>query len=206
MKFGYARISTEDQKLDMQIDSLLKAGIEHENIYTDISSGVKTKRPGFDKMLMKLRKEDEVIFWRLDRIGRNLSHILKVIDGFDRDGIIFRSIQEPMMDTSSPMGKVFIQFVGVMAEFERNSLIERTNAGLAAAKKRGRTGGRKAGLSDKAKRTARMAESLYNEQELTVDEMCITLGIKSKATLYKYLRFRGVDIGGLEPRKKQVTL
>lgn len=201
MKIGYARISTSDQVLDLQIDSLLKAGVAMENIYTDVSSGIKAQRPGMDKMLMKLRKDDEVIVWRLDRIGRNLSHILKVVEGFNHDGVVFRSIQEPMMDTSTPMGKMFIQFVGMFAEFERNSLIERTNAGLASARKRGRIGGRRPGLNDKAKRKAKIVKTLYIGG-MPVSEICTNTGIKSKATIYSYLRFMGVEPDGTEKRKK----
>jgi len=200
MKFGYARISTSDQKLDMQIDSLLRAGVDHKNIFTDISSGVKTSRPGFDKMISILRKDDEVVIWRLDRLARNLSHLLKVVEGWNHDGIILKSLQEPMVDPTTSTGKMFIQMVGMMAELERNSLIERTNAGLSAAKKRGRTGGRPKGMSKEAKRKAKLCKGMYLGGS-TVRDIIEGVGI-SRATIYKYLRHEGVEPDGLEERQK----
>lgn len=200
MKFGYARISTPDQKLDLQIDSLMRAMVPHENIFTDVSSGVKTERPGFDNLQGKLRKGDEVYVWRLDRVGRNLSHLLKVVEGWSHDGIKLISLQEPMVDPDSATGKMFIQMVGMMAEFERNNLIERTNAGLSAAKKRGRKGGRPKGMSDEAKRKAKLCKRLYLS-ECTVKEICASIGI-SKATMYKYLEYEGVKVDGFKNREK----
>jgi len=201
MKFGYARISTSDQKMDLQIDALLRAGVEHENIYTDISSGAKSKRKGLDLMMSKLRKDDEVIVWRLDRLARSLSHILKLIEGWGHDGISFKSIQEAAMDTSTAYGKAIIQMSGIFAELERNILIERTNAGLSAARKKGRIGGRRPGLNDKAKRKAKIVKTLYIGG-MPVSEICTNTGIKSKATIYSYLRFMGVEPDGTEKRKK----
>jgi len=200
MIFGYARISTPEQKLDMQIDSLLRAGVEHKNIVTDISSGVKTVRPGFDAMASKLRSGDHVVIWRLDRLARNLTHLLKVVEGWDHDGIVMKSLQEPMVDPSTATGKMFIQMVGMMAELERNTMIERTNAGLSAARKRGRVGGRPSGLSVKAKKKAKLVKGMYLGGA-TIKEIEDGVGI-SRATLYKYLRIEGVKPDGNEERQR----
>ena len=201
MKFGYARISTEGQKLDMQLDALLRAGVEQENIYTDISSGAKKDRLGFDKMLTKLRKGDEVIVWKLDRVARSVVHISKLMEGWEAEGIQFRSIQEAFFDTTSSHGRFVFTLFSAVAQLERDILIERTNAGLAAARKRGRKGGRPSGLSKESKKKAKVCAKLYKANTLTIEEIMEITGIGSKATFYKYLRYMEVEPDGFVPNK-----
>lgn len=191
MTLGYARTSTPEQSLDSQIDALKKAGCEH--IFTDQVSGAKTVRPGLDEMLGKLRKGDTIVVWRLDRLGRNLKHLIQLLDDFTEQGIEFVSITEGI-DTKTPMGKLNFHMVGALAEFYRNINRENTLAGLASSARKGRKGGRPKGLSKKAEQTSRIAASLYQEDQLSAAQISEQLNI-SKSTLYRYLRARGVKIG-----------
>lgn len=191
MVIGYARISRHEQSFDLQDDALKAAGCER--IYRDQMSGAKEQRKGLDEMLQQIRDGDLVVVWRLDRLGRSLKHLIGLVEQFEKLGVQFRSIQEGM-DTSTPTGKMIFQVFGAVAEFERNLIRERTNAGLAAARSRGRIGGRPKGLSKKAEQTSRIAESLWNEGKLLPLEICEQLSI-SKSTLYRYLKARGVQIG-----------
>lgn len=190
MKIGYARVSTKEQNLDLQIDALQKAGCE--KIFQEKASGKNTARPELDKMLEQLRKGDIVVIYKLDRLGRNLKHLVELAEFFDSKGISFISISENF-DTTSSQGKLFFHFFASIAQFERDLIKERTMAGLESARKRGRIGGRPKGLSKKAERLAIIAESLYKENTLSVQEIADNLGI-AKSTLYRYLRFRGVEI------------
>ena len=101
MVFGYLRVSTKSQKLDLQIDSLLKNGVSSKNMFSDIASGVKTERPGLDELLSKLREGDTVVVWKMDRIARSLSHLVKLMEDFNEKGVHFKSIQESFIDTTS---------------------------------------------------------------------------------------------------------
>lgn len=202
MKFGYARISTKDQNMDMQLDALLRAGIEEKNIYKDISSGIKRERIGFDAMLIKLRKGDEVVMWKLDRIARSVAHMSKLMEGWEAEGIQFRSIMEPHLDTSSSQGKFMFTIFSAFAQLERDVIVERTTAGLRAAAKRGRKGGRPHGLSKSAKKKSLMCAKLYKTNTTTIEDIMDMVGIGSKATFYKYLRYQGVKPDGYVPNKK----
>lgn len=195
MIFGYARISTKEQSFDLQLDALLKEGIEIENIYKDISSGAKAERKELDLLLSKLRKGDVVVVWRMDRVARSVIHFHKLMEMFSEKGVNFRSIQEPFIDTTTSHGKFVFTLFGAVAQLERDLIIERTNAGLESARSRGKFGGRKEGLSKEAEKKAIVAATLYNEGNLSVKEICKTINIGSKRTLYKYLRHRGVEIG-----------
>ncbi|MCB9093364.1 MAG: recombinase family protein [Halobacteriovoraceae bacterium] len=182
MKFGYARTSKLEQNLDLQIDELKKAGCE--KIITDKISGSVAERPGLAKLKEQLRpKEDVVVVWRLDRLGRSLKHLIDWFIELEKNGIEFQSLHEKI-DTSSPTGKLIFHLFGALAEFEKNLIQERTQAGLAAARARGRLGGRPKRL-DSAKRS--LVVKLYKDKESTVKEICNMMGI-SKPTLYKYLR------------------
>ena len=191
MLFGYARISTDSQNLDLQIDALLKSGVKQKNIYTDISSGSKSKRKGLDLLLSKLREEDTVVVWKMDRIARSLSHLIKLVEHFEKEKIHFRSIQEQFIDTTSAHGKFVFSLFGAVAQLERDILIERTKAGLESSRRRGILPGRKKGLSQEAKQKAILAEKYYKENKLRVDEIMKLIDVKSKRTLYKYLAFQG---------------
>jgi DNA invertase Pin-like site-specific DNA recombinase len=178
MNIGYARVSTQDQNLDLQNDALKAAGCE--NIYTDKMSGAKTNRPGLEEILGFIRKGDTLVVWKLDRLGRSLKHLIQVLNQLDERGVYFKSIQESL-DTSTPGGKLIFHVFGALAEFERDIIRERTMAGLAAARARGRKGGRPRKLS---KKQVEMAKKLMNDPTISIGEICRTMGV-SKATLYR---------------------
>ncbi len=139
MKIGYARISTLEQNLDLQVDALKKEGCE--KIITDEVSGSVADRPGLSKVRELLRKGDTLVVWRLDRLGRTLRHLIEWVNELDEQGISFKSLQETI-DTNSSSGKLIFHIFGALSEFERNLIRERTRAGLEAARSRGRQGGR----------------------------------------------------------------
>src|ERR671930_1010090 len=141
MKIGYARVSTNEQNLDLQRDALLKAGVSAKDIHTDKVTGVKAERPGLQAALSHLREGDTLIVWRLDRLGRSLKHLIETVTSLKQQGIAFKSLTENI-DTATATGQLVFHIFGALAEFERNLITERTMAGLQAARSRGRTGGR----------------------------------------------------------------
>ena len=180
MLIGYARVSKTEQHLELQLDALNKAGCEQ--IYTDKITGSKTERKGLEEALSHLRKGDTLVVWRLDRLGRSLKHLIDTLKGFHEKGIEFKSLTENI-DTSTPTGMLMFHLIGALAEFERNLIRERTNAGLEAARARGHKGGRpKKGETE----TKRMARKLYEDKTITIKDICTSLRI-SKATLYRYV-------------------
>lgn len=181
MKIGYARVSTHDQNLDLQRDALIKAGCE--KIIDDQITGSVSKRPGLDKVKELLREGDTLVVWRLDRLGRSLRDLIDWIQYLEAHGVALQSLHENI-DTQTPTGKLTFHLFGALAEFERNLIRERTQAGLAAARARGRLGGRPKSL-DAEKR--QLAIDLYNEKKMPVQKLCEMLGI-SKPTLYSYVR------------------
>tara|TARA_R110000868_G_scaffold31722_3_gene116205 strand:- start:20152 stop:20820 length:669 start_codon:yes stop_codon:yes gene_type:complete len=191
MLFGYVRVSTKTQNPSLQIDALLKEGVTEKNIYRDVSSGAKAERHDLDLMISKLREGDTVIVWKLDRIARSISHLLKLIDQFDKIGVKFKSINDPFIDTTSAHGKFIITLFGAVAQLERDIIIERTTAGLKSARRRGVQLGRKKGLGKEAKQKAMLAATYYKENKLPIVDIMKLVGIKSKPTLYKYLAIQG---------------
>jgi DNA invertase Pin-like site-specific DNA recombinase len=191
MKIGYARISTKDQNADLQRDALTEAGCE--KIYTDTASGAKAERPGLDRMIADVRHGDVIVIWKLDRLGRSLKHLIELVSDLSARGVGLQSINDPI-DTTTAQGRLIFNIFGSLAEFERELIRERTQAGLSAARARGRVGGRPKGLSNSAEATAMAVETLYRERRLTVIQICEKLNI-SKSTLYRYLRHRGVEPG-----------
>ena len=181
MKFGYARVSTVDQNLDLQRDALHAAGCEEITI--DSVSGTVTTRPGLQKIKEKLRVGDTLVVWRLDRLGRSLKDLIEWANWLDEKGVALQSLKE-MIDTTTPSGKLTFHLFGALAEFERNLIEERTRSGLAAARARGRLGGRPKSL-DKDRRE--LAVRLYNEKEVPITKICTMMGI-TKPTLYAYVR------------------
>ena len=181
MLIGYARVSTSDQTLDLQKDALQKAGCD--KIFTDTGSGAKAERIGLDEALNYVRKGDILVVWKLDRLGRSLPHLIETITGLNNRGIGFKSITEAI-DTTTSGGKLIFHIFGALAEFERDIIRERTQAGLTAARARGRLGGRPKALTG---RKVDMARELYESRKHTIDEICRTLNI-SRATLYRYLK------------------
>lgn len=182
MLLGYARISTHDQTLDLQFDALIKAGCEAKNIYKDTASGAKIEREGLQDALDHLRTGDTLVVWRLDRLGRTLMQLIELINDFNARGIGFKSLQESI-DTTTSDGKLVFHIFGALAEFERDIIRERTNAGLQAARARGRLGGRPKALNPKQ---IALARSLYESHEHSIQDIRETLGV-SRGTLYKYV-------------------
>jgi DNA invertase Pin-like site-specific DNA recombinase len=191
MKIGYARVSTRDQKANLQVDALKQAGCER--IYQDIASGAKSARPELDKLLANIRAGDAVVIWKLDRLGRSLKHLVELVGELAVRKVGLQSLNDPI-DTTHAQGRLVFNLFASLAEFERELIRERTQAGLSAARARGRVGGRPKGLPVKAEATAMAAETLYREGLLSVSAIGERLHI-SKSTLYSYLRHRGVDIG-----------
>src|SRR5918992_3167982 len=181
MNIGYARVSTQDQTLNLQKDALKKIGCT--KIFTDTASGAKAERKGLDEALEYVREGDTLVVWRLDRLGRSLKHLIETISQLDTRKIGFKSLTENI-DTTTSGGKLIFHIFGALAEFERNLIRERTNAGLIAARARGRIGGRPKALTP---RQIRIAQSLYDDPKNSIQEICRTLKI-SKVTLYRYIK------------------
>jgi DNA invertase Pin-like site-specific DNA recombinase len=182
MLIGYARVSTQDQTLDLQTDALKRA--DCEMIFTDTTSGAKAERPGLQDAMSHLRPDDTLVVWRLDRLGRTLKHLIATITDLSDKGIGFKSLQENI-DTTTSGGKLIFHIFGALAEFEREVIKERTSAGLQAARARGRFGGRPTIQSLDPKKVA-LARKLYAERTMPVKEICETLHI-GRSTLYRYV-------------------
>ena len=191
-KVGYARVSTAQQSPQLQIDALQSAGCQ--KIYQEIASGAKSQRPQLEQMLSQLRGGDVLVVWKLDRLGRSLTHLVQLVNQLLEQDVGLQSLNDPI-DTTSAQGRLMFNIFASLAEFERELIRERTRAGLKSARARGRSGGRPKGLSEQAKLTAAAAESLYQEGKLSVRQISRQLDI-STGTLYSYLRSRGVKIGG----------
>src|SRR5438034_10935485 len=180
MLIGYARVSTQDQTLNLQKDALEKIGCS--KIFTDTASGAKAERKGLEEALEYVREGDTLVVWRLDRLGRSLKHLIETITELNNRKIGFKSIQENI-DTTTSGGKLFFHIFGALAEFERDIIRERTKAGLSAARSRGRLGGRPPVMNPKK---LKIATSLYSDGKTQVGEICETLGI-SRATFYRHI-------------------
>ncbi len=181
MNIGYARVSTFDQTLALQQDALATA--KCDRVFTDTISGAKSERPGLTEALDFLRAGDVLVVWRLDRLGRSLKMLIETLTLLSERGIGFKSLTE-QIDTTTPGGKLIFHVFGALAEFERDLVRERTQAGLAAARARGRKGGRPKKLNTPGRLA--MARSLYADTNNSIEDICKTLGI-SRATLYRYI-------------------
>jgi len=181
MKIGYARVSTLDQNLELQTDALSKAGCE--KIFTDRASGAKDDRQGLIDAIEFCRKSDSLVVWKLDRLGRSLKHLIETINALHEKKVGFVSVQESI-DTTTSGGKLIFHVFGALAEFERELIRERTNAGLASARSRGRMGGRPKAMTT---RQIQMAKTMLADSHTTIREVCKTLDV-SKSTLYRYLK------------------
>tara|TARA_R110000851_G_scaffold210342_3_gene362743 strand:+ start:4982 stop:5596 length:615 start_codon:yes stop_codon:yes gene_type:complete len=204
MVFGYARVSTAEQNLDLQLDAFLKEGIDTKNIYTDKVSSSQEERKSLGKLLDYAREGDTIVVWKLDRLARSLIHFTNFINQLNEKGVKFRSITEPFLDTTdkSSHSQFIVNLFAALAQLERDIIIERTKAGLESARRRGKVLGAPKGLSKKNQQKAVLCEEYFNEGELTVTEICDRLEI-SRATYYKYLRIRGLS-GKLRPYKQNV--
>lgn len=183
MLIGYARVSTNEQNLNLQRDALKKAGCE--KILTDQTTGKHLDREGLEKTLEILRVGDTLVVWRLDRLARSLKHLIELISHLEENKVGFKSITESI-DTTTSGGKLVFHIFGALAEFERNLIRERTMAGLESARARGRKGGRPTKLSDKQRE---IALRLHKDGNHSVKEICEVVGV-SKSTLYSYLKPR----------------
>ncbi|WP_288424230.1 recombinase family protein [uncultured Spirosoma sp.] len=191
MIIGYARVSTQDQNLSMQLDALNAQGCTR--IFQEKASGAKADRPELTKLLEHVREGDTVVVWKLDRLGRSLTHLVQLVTELETKNVGLISLNDPV-DTTTAQGRLVFRIFASLAEFERELIRERTNAGLQSARRRGQRLGRPGGLSKSAQDKAMIAESLYREAKHSVEGIAQHIGI-SKSTLYRYLRSRGVDVG-----------
>lgn len=187
MLIGYARVSKTDgsQALDLQKDALVEAGVGIDAIYHDMASGKKDERSGLDACLKSLRKDDVLVVWKLDRLGRSLSHLVKVVEDLTDRGVGLRVLtgQGAEIDTTTSAGRLVFGIFAALAEFERELIRERTMAGLAAARKRGRRGGRKFALT---KAQVHMAQAAMKQRDVPVSDLAKELGVRP-VTLYRYV-------------------
>ncbi len=186
---GYMRVSKADgsQVLDMQRDALIQAGVEPGDIYDDKASGKKDDRPGLAACLKALRTDDVLVIWRLDRLGRNLKHLVETVEKLGKRGISFKVITGAPIDTTTSQGKLMFGIFAALAEFERDVIRERTMAGLAAARARGRQGGRKPVLTPSK---LLRAQSAMKSRDTNVTTLCEELGV-SRTTLYAHVTPQG---------------
>jgi DNA invertase Pin-like site-specific DNA recombinase len=181
---GYARVSTGEQDLGLQLDALKKAGCHEADIFTDKASGARTDRPGLDACLGALQPGDTLIVWRLDRLGRSMPHLVTLVEELLEKEIGFRSLCDGAIDTTTASGELVFNIFSALAQFERRLIQERTKAGLAAARARGRTGGRKSITANDPR--VKTAKRMHRDQELSINQICETLKI-SRPTFYRYL-------------------
>ncbi len=181
MLVGYSRVSTGEQNLNLQTDALKAEGCE--KFYSDVASGSSVERKGLNEAIEYVRKGDVLVVWKLDRLGRSLKHIIELVSFLETKGVGLKFIQEKI-DTTGSAGKFYLQIFGALAEFERNIIRERTKAGLASARARGRLGGRPQKLS---KDKIEMVKKLYDSKGHTVQEIADLVGI-SRVSVYAYLR------------------
>ena len=174
MLIGYARVSTNEQSLDLQRDALRNTGVSPKNLYTDTITGTKQERPGLEQALSHLREGDTFVVWRLDRLGRFLKHLIETVTALQEQHIVFQSITENL-DTSTATGQLVFHLFGALAEFERHLITERTMAGIQAARARGRQGGRPK-LNPSVSKVA-MPKKLYTDQTNSIPDICRTLHI-----------------------------
>lgn len=184
-RFGYARVSTDDQDLSLQFDALTQNGVPKDNIFTDKLSDAKCDRPGLIRCMEQLMPGDVLVVWRLDRLGRSMRHLVEMVEDLRERGIGFRSLSEGAIDTTTASGELIFNIFSALAQFERRLIQERTKAGLAAARARGRVGGRPKTSPKDAK--VKLAKSLMADKSLDLDEICRTLRI-SRSTLYRYAK------------------
>jgi DNA invertase Pin-like site-specific DNA recombinase len=196
---GYARVSTDDQNLSLQIDALTRHGIGKSDIFMDKLSGAKCERPGLTKCLDALQSGDILVVWRLDRLGRSMRHLITLVEDLRERGVGFRSINEGAIDTTSASGELIFNIFSALAQFERRLIQERTKAGLAAARARGRNGGRPKIAATDTK--VLMAKKLHNDVTLSIDDICKTLKM-SHSTYYRYVRMKPeeADLEGVSRR------
>ena len=191
MQIGYARVSKADgsQTVDLQLDALIAAGVEKDQIYTDQASGKKDDRPGLDACLKSLRKGDTLLVWKLDRLGRNLTHLVNLVDELYKRQVALKVLtgQGANIDTTTSTGKLVFGIFAALAEYERALISERTRAGLVAARGRGRRGGRRHTMTPGK---VQLAMAAMGNEETVVNDLCRELEI-TRQTLYRYVSPKG---------------
>jgi DNA invertase Pin-like site-specific DNA recombinase len=185
---GYARVSTNDQDVQLQLNALEAAGCAKNKIFIDKISGVRTERPGLDKCMTELEVGDTLLVWRLDRLGRSMAHLVTLVEDLGKKGIGFRSLCDGAIDTTTASGELIFNIFSSLAQFERRLIQERTKAGLDAARARGRNGGRKKVAPDNPK--VLTAKRMHKNHGMSIDDICKTLKI-SRASFYRYLSLSG---------------
>ncbi|WP_044170388.1 recombinase family protein [Flectobacillus major] len=198
MKIGYARVSTQEQTLDLQVDALKKYGCE--SIYTDKISGLKAHKPEFEEMMKFLREGDTIVIWKLDRLGRSTKHLIDLVAELEKRKINLVSLNDPI-DTTSPSGILVFQIFCALAEHERNIIVQRTKAGLASARARGRMGGRPKGLLPAYQAIAPAVKELYDSEKQSTTQIMKFFKIGSRRTFYKILAFAGVQVQGFTKKR-----
>ena len=178
---GSARLT---KNLQLQLEALQHAGCREDQIFRDVASGARTARPGLEACVQALAPGDTLVVWRLDRLGRSMVHLVTVIEELLRRQVGFRSLCDGAIDTTTASGELVFHLFSALAQFERRLIQERTRAGLAAARARGKHGGRQPLRPEDP--CVRMASRMYGDQRLTVSEICRTLRI-SQATFYRYV-------------------
>src|SRR6266702_7339814 len=181
---GYARVSTSDQDVSLQWEALRRAGCQESQIFCDTASGAHAARPGLEACLQALAPGDMLVVWRLDRLGRSMAHLVTLIEGWLQRQVGFRSLGDGAIDTTTASGELVFHIFSALAQFERRLIQERTRAGLAVARARGKKGGRTPRRAEEPR--VRMAYTMYVDQSLTVRDICATLRI-SRATCYRYV-------------------
>lgn len=193
--FGYARVSTEEQNLDMQIDMLLTSGVEKHNIYAEKESGGKTNRKQLEEMLNQLRKGDKVLFYDLTRVGRNLVHLITLIDWFRDREISFKDLTNPAINDISietASGWAIFAFNAFLAEFNRKKSNENVKRGLEAARRRGKIGGRPKGISQRLKNIAPTVVLMHKNPETSISDIKNTFKI-SQGSVYACFKDQNYD-------------
>jgi len=187
MLIGYARVSKSDgsQVHDLQRDALAAAGVDTAHIYEDSASGRRDSRPGLDACVKALRSGDTLVVWKLDRLGRDLRHLVTLVDDLTKRGVGLKVLagEGASIDTGTANGRLIFGIFAALAEFERELIAERTRAGLAAARARGRHGGRPSNMTP-AK--LRLAQAAMGKPETVVADLCTELGI-TRQTLYRHV-------------------
>ena len=187
MKYGYARVSTKDQNLDLQLDALREAGCDY--IFSEKISSNKINRKELDSLLSKVQSGDTIVIWKLDRLGRSLQSLIKIVSDLEKNRVELISIKDNLA-TNTIQGRLFFQIVAVFSEYERSMVRERTIAGILAAKAKGRNGGRPKGISKKYLVKASMALTLWHEGKMSISEICKNVGM-SRSTFYKISKLVG---------------
>lgn len=197
-RIGYARVSTDDQNLDLQLDALHRAGIADDCLYSDTASGKDAERKELAACLKALREGDTLVVWRLDRLGRSLPDLVRIIGELEKKGVGFESLTEKI-ETSSAAGKLVFHVFAALAEFERNLIRERTRAGLVAARARGRSGGRRPKLTPQQ---IKEIKRLMTDPTIPVSQIAERYDV-SRTTIYKVAPRREPGVVEAQPVKKK---